>query len=174
VGQFPNHRFARLASLQRKATRADTLRDWSIEWKRSTKGQSLRKIDEAIPGPHARKLYDHLPRQRAGLLAQLRTGHNWLKSFSKLRNFSDDDRCEYGAVETLVHVFIDCPKLREPRRQLREAIGDHFNNLTTMLGGRTQKGSKITAKQLNAVLDFAEQSGRFRNRDTEPDSTNAG
>ena len=64
--------------------------------------------------------------------------------------------------------------LREPRHQLRESIGDRFNNLTTMLGGRTQKGSKITAKELDAVLDFAEQSGRFRNRDTEPESTNAG
>jgi hypothetical protein len=43
-----------------------------------------------------------------------------------------------------------------------------------MLGGRTQRGSKITAKELNAVLDFAEQSGRFRNRDREPDNTNSG
>jgi len=84
--------------------------------------------------------------------------------------FSDNDRCECGAVETVVHVFLDCPKLREPRRQLREAIGDRFSNLTTMLDGRTQRGSNITAKELNAVLDFAEQSGRFRNRDTELDS----
>ena len=174
VGQVPNHRFAGLASLQRKVTKDDTLREWTTEWNRSTKGQYLRRIDTTIPGPHVRKLYDHLPRQRAGLLAQLRIGHNWLKTFSKRRKFSDDDRCECGAIETLVHVFIDCPKLREPRRQLRESIGDRFNNLTTMLGSRTQKGCKITAKELDAVLDFAEQSGRFRNRDTEPESTNAG
>ncbi len=174
VGQVPNHRFSRLASLQRKATKADTLLEWSTEWNRSTKGQYLRRIDTAIPGPHVRKLYDHLPRQRAGLLAQLRIGHNWLKSFSKRVKHSDSDRCECGAVETLVHVFIDCPNLREPRRQLREAIGNRFNNLTTMLGGRIQRGSKITAKELNAVLDFAEQSGRFRNRDREPDNTNSG
>ncbi|KAF4625032.1 hypothetical protein G7Y89_g13137 [Cudoniella acicularis] len=159
---------------QRKVTKADTLRDWSIEWNRSVKGQYLRKIDEAAPGPHVRKLYDHLPRQRAGLLAQLRIGHNWLQCFSKRMNFSDSDRCECGAVETVVHVFIDCPKLREPRRQLREAIGDRFNNLAAMLGDRTQRRSKITAKELNAVLDFAEKSGRFRKRDTELDSMNAG
>jgi ribonuclease HI len=174
VGQVPNHRFSRLASLQRKATRVDTQRNWSTEWNRSTKGQYLQRIDTSIPGPHVRKLYDHLPQQRASLLAQLRTGHNWLKSFRKRVKHSDSNRCEYGAVETLVHVFIDCPNLREPRRQLRKAIGDRFNDLTIMLGGRTQRGSKITAKELNAVLDFAEQSGRFRNRDQEPDNPNSG
>jgi hypothetical protein len=55
-------------------------------------------------------------------------------------------------------------------------IGDRFNNLATMLEDRreTQRRSKITAEELNAVLDFAEQSGRFRDRDTEPDSSNTG
>jgi hypothetical protein len=88
--------------------------------------------------------------------------------------YSESGRCECGVVETLVHVFVGCPNLREPRRQLREAIGDRFNNLTTMLGGRIQRGSKIIAKELNAVLDFVEQFGRFRNRDRELDNINTG
>jgi hypothetical protein len=70
----------------------------------------------------------------------------------------------------MVHVFIDCPLLRELRSKLRQKIGDRFNSLATMLGGRppddNRKSRNATMEELNAVLDFAEQSGRFRNRET--------
>ena len=58
--------------------------------------------------------------------------------FGKRVKRADSDRCECGAVEIVVHVFIDCPKLRELRCQLRKVIGDRFNNLATMLGGRRE------------------------------------
>lgn len=74
-------------------------------------------------------------------------------------------RCGHCAAE---HDKRECPP------GLRKVIGDRFNDLSTMLGGRTQRGSKITAKELNAVLDFAEQSGKFRNRDQELDNPNSG
>src|SRR6266498_4751751 len=151
VSHTPNHRFHRLAAVQKRATRAETHRTWKEEWIRSTKGQHLRRIDPAAPGPHARKLYDRLPRHQASLLAQLRTGHNWLRSFRK-RFSNSNDRCECGAAETIVHVFIDCPELREPRRQLREKIKDRFNSLTAILGGRDPeingKRKNITAAEL--------------------------
>ena len=46
------------------------------EWKESTKGAHLRKIDRNLPARYTRKLYGNLPRNRAYLLTQLRTGHN--------------------------------------------------------------------------------------------------
>jgi hypothetical protein len=49
------------------------------------------------------------------------------------------------------------PLLRELRRQLQKKIGDIFENISLMLGGK----QKFV---LNAVLDFAEASGRFRRR----------
>ena len=74
------------------------------------------------------------------------------------------------AKETVVHVMVDCPKLRDLRQQLRSRIVDAFNNIAVMLGGRPHgnqgktKGWAINRDTLNAVLDFAEASQRFRSR----------
>ena len=45
-----------------------------------------------------------------------------------------------GAIETVVHVLVDCPKLREARQQLRTKVGYAFNSIATMLGGRPRNG----------------------------------
>jgi hypothetical protein len=105
------------------------------------------------------------------VLAQLRTGHSWLRTFRKKIKKSEDDRCECGARETVVHVFVDCPKLREARQKLRQRIGSRFNSVSLMLGGKpndfrheTSGKWTISKKELNAVLDFAEETQRFINR----------
>jgi hypothetical protein len=64
------------------------------------------------------------------------TDHNWLASSAKVRGLKDDDKCECGAKETVVHFLVDCPMLRESRRELRSKIEDAFNNIAVMLGGR--------------------------------------
>jgi hypothetical protein len=83
--------------------------------------------------------------------------------------YSDDDQCACGAQETVTHVLVDCPNLREPRRELRREVGDAFNSVSSLLGGSKQgeKGKPDTvsrARTVNAVLDFAEASQRFRSR----------
>ncbi|CAG8879488.1 unnamed protein product [Penicillium salamii] len=60
----------------------------------------------------AQKLYGNLPRGRAYLLTQLRTGHNWLSTFRNAIGFRDDDHCACGAQETVTHVLVDCPNCR--------------------------------------------------------------
>jgi ribonuclease HI len=173
--QLRGHHFRRLAALQKDRSKAKIYRDWTKAWKITSKGQTLRRIDTATPSIHVRKLYDQLSRSRASLLAQLRTGHSWLNSFRKKIGRSNDDRCECGAQETIVHVFVDCPKLRELRTQLRQKIGNRFNSLSTMLGGKPHENGTVRAVKdwtisraaLDAVLDFAEQSGRFCSRATE-------
>ena len=178
VGALPNHKFSRLASLQKRDIQKEIRMRWKEEWDKSPQGQHLRKIDSAIPGPHVRKLYDHLPRHRTSLLTQLRIGHTWLRSYQKRIGKSDSDKCECGAIETIIHVLVDCPRLREPRTQLRQKIKERFNSLSTMLGGRKPgsdgKRVSITVDELQAVLDFAEQSGRFRKRDTVNDDVGSG
>src|SRR6516162_9649129 len=63
--------------------------------------------------------------------------------------------------------LIDCPKLSDLRQQLRSKIGDAFNNIAVMLGGKPHgnqdkaKGWTINRDVLNAVLDSAEASQRF-------------
>ncbi|OQD77995.1 hypothetical protein PENANT_c064G04783 [Penicillium antarcticum] len=109
------------------------LRSRGREWKSSTKGAHLRKIDGTLPARYTRKLYGNLPRNRAYLLTQLRTGHNWLSNYRKEIGYSEHDR------------------------------------VSSLLGGSNEgdKGKPDTvsrAKTVQAVLDFAEASQRFRSR----------
>lgn len=73
----------------------------------------------------------------------------------------------------VVHVIVDYPRLRDLRQQLRNKIGNAFNNISSMLGGRSPgnhsqaKGLSIDREVLNAVLDFAEASRRFQTREVE-------
>ncbi|KAI2734250.1 hypothetical protein DTO013E5_10079 [Penicillium roqueforti] len=62
----------------------DTIRaQWEREWKTSTKDGHLRKLDSTLPAAYTRKLYGNLPRGRAYLLTQLRTGHDWLSTYAR-------------------------------------------------------------------------------------------
>ncbi|KAJ5101079.1 hypothetical protein N7456_007131 [Penicillium angulare] len=163
------HPFRPLLSREYAYNRGRILAQWSQEWKSSTKGTHLRKIDSDLPARYTRKLYGNLPRNRAYLLTQLRTGHSWLSSYRKRIGYSDDDRCECGAQETVAHVLMDCPKLRELRSELERKVGDAFDNVSSLLGG-SKEGEKgkpdivSRAKTVQAVLDFAEASQRFRSR----------
>lgn len=152
-----SHPFHSLATGERRSYHENILTEWKNEWKGSSKGKHLRQVDSMLPSVHTRRLYDSLPRNRVYLLLQLRTGHSWLATHAKERRLSDNDKCECGAKETVVHVLVDCPKLRDLRRQLRGKIGESFNNISAMLGSKDRE-------TINAVLDFAEASKRFSSR----------
>ncbi|OQE68826.1 hypothetical protein PENNAL_c0145G05853 [Penicillium nalgiovense] len=145
------HPFRPLLSRENASIRDKIHAQWGQEWKSSTKGSHLWKIDDTL---------------RTGAL---RTGHNWLSTYAKKFGFRDDDLCECGAQETVFHVLIACPRLRELRAELRRKSGDAFNSVPSMLGGSNEgeKGKPDTvsrSKAIQAVLDFAEASQRFRSR----------
>jgi hypothetical protein len=163
------HPFRPLLTREKAFIRDSIRAQWEQEWKSSNKGAHLRKVDNTLPSNYTRRLYGNLPRNRTYLLTQLRTGHNWLSSYRKKVGYSDDDQCACGAQETVTHVLVDCPNLRELRRELRREVGDAFNSVSSLLGGSKQgeKGKPDTvsrAKTVQAVLDFAEASQRFRSR----------
>ncbi|OGE47364.1 hypothetical protein PENARI_c047G09521, partial [Penicillium arizonense] len=85
------HPFRPLLTRERAFIRRNIYSQWEQEWKSSTKGGHLRKIDNTLPATYTRRLYGNLPRNRAYLLTQLRTGHNWLSSYRKNVGYSDDD-----------------------------------------------------------------------------------
>jgi hypothetical protein len=122
-----------------------------------------------LPSSRTRRLYDSLPRNRAYLLTQLRKGHSWLATHAKRHRFREDDECQCSAKETVVHVLVDCSRLKSLRQLLRGKIGQAFNNVSAMLGGEGQarqgqgKGGNVHYV-LNAVLDFAEASQRSLSR----------
>jgi hypothetical protein len=125
VSTNKTHSFHCLVSAPKRDNREKMIGEWEKEWRSTEKGKHLRRIDNGLPLRRAQRLYDPLLRNRAYLLAQLRTGHSWLATHAKIYRFSEHEKCECGARETVVHVLVDCPKLRELRQQLRSKIGDH-------------------------------------------------
>lgn len=163
------HPFCPLLSRENAFVRGNIYAQWGQEWKSSTKGAHLRKIDGGLPARYTRRLYGNLPRNRAYLLTQLRTGHNWLSTYAKKFGFRDDDLCECGAQETVAHVLMECPRLRVLRVELRQKVGDALSSVSSLLGGSNEgeqgKPDIVSrAKTVQAVLDFAEASQRFRSR----------
>ncbi|KAI3014160.1 hypothetical protein CBS147347_11515 [Aspergillus niger] len=163
------HPFSPLLSRERAYIRHGILTQWEKEWKESRDGGHLRKIDNTLPAKYTRRLYGALPRNRAYLLTQIRSGHCWLSTYGKLFGFRDDDRCLCGGRESIIHVLLDCPLLRDLRRELRAKVGDALNSMSVLLGGSCQEGgSRVSnasrTKTVEAVLDFAEASQRFRSR----------
>lgn len=161
--------FCPLLSMESARLRGNILNQWEQEWRSSNKGGHLRKIDSTLPATYTRRLYGNLPRNQVYLLTQLRTGHSWLSTYAKAFRFRDDDRCVCGAQETVTHVLVDCPDLRDIRRELRREVGDAFSSVSSLLGGSTEgkRGKPDTvsrAKTVKAVLDFAEASQRFWSR----------
>jgi ribonuclease HI len=144
-----SHPFRPLLSRESARLRGNILNQWEQEWKSSNKGGHLRKIDDALPATYTRRLYGSLPRNRAYLLTQLRTGHNWLSTYAKTFGFRDDDKCACGAQETVTHVLVDCPILRDIRRKLRSEVGDAFSSVSSLLGGSTEgkKGKPDTVSR---------------------------
>jgi hypothetical protein len=144
--------------------------EWRQEWRTSKNSQYLKRIDESFPSKRILRLRGEMSRHQTYLFTQLRTGHNWLKSSAIIRRLSGDDTCECGAKETVVHVLVDCPRLSTIRRELRMRVGDSFNSIAQMLGGWQKNGQgrktqgPINRAVLNAVIEFADKSGRFCSR----------
>ncbi|CEJ62918.1 hypothetical protein PMG11_11403 [Penicillium brasilianum] len=163
------HPFQPLLTRENAYIRANIQAQWVSEWKSSQKGTHLQQIDNNLPSRYTRGMYGNLSRNRAYLLTQLRTGHNWLASYAKRFGFRDDNLCECGAQETVRHVLLNCPNLQELRGELRTKVGDALNRVSSLLGGSNEgeKGKPDTVSRtrtVQAVLDFAEASQRFRSR----------
>jgi hypothetical protein len=90
-------------------------------------------------------------RHKSYLLSQLRFGHAWTKVEAKKLWLSQDEKCECGAGETIVHRLVDCLQPVERRSELRAKIGDSFNSVARMLGGW----------QRNAQSKLIQYSGRL-------------
>ncbi|EED11824.1 reverse transcriptase, putative [Talaromyces stipitatus ATCC 10500] len=169
VGLDKEHPFQHLLSREKGFIRNRIQEEWERGWKTSKNGGHLWRIDRNLPAVRTWRMYGSLPRNRAYLLTQLRTSHSWLATHGKLHGHREDDKCECGAIETVVHVLIHCPKLKTIRQELRKKIGTAFNNISDMLGGGSQgkqgkEGDMQGGSILGAVLDFAEASQRFQSR----------
>ncbi|KAJ8147650.1 hypothetical protein LV162_008857, partial [Aspergillus fumigatus] len=91
VGPDKLHPFQHLLSREKGYIRRKIREEWRQEWKASKKGGHLRQIDATLPSIRTRRMYGSLPRSRAYLLTQLRTGHSWLATHGKRYGLQDND-----------------------------------------------------------------------------------
>jgi hypothetical protein len=95
-------------------------------------------MDSTLPAAYTRKLYGNLPRGRAYLLTQLRTGHNWLSTFRNAIGFRDDDHCACGAQETVTHAWDALRRVvrREPQGRIKKDTCRPTTRTVTKEAGR--------------------------------------
>jgi hypothetical protein len=136
VSPKETHKFRRYFSTQKRQDRKRMLAGWKKEWHSTDKGKHLRRVDDGLPAKRMQRLYSPRQWNRAYLLVQLRTGDSWLATYAKICSFYEEAKCKCRARETVVHVLVDCARLREIRQQLRNKIGDTFNSIAGMLGGK--------------------------------------
>jgi hypothetical protein len=152
--------------------RANAKQHRKDNFQQSTTGQFTRQLDSALPGPHTKVLYDCLNREKASILAQLRTGHARLNGYLHRIGRSDSELCACGVErETVAHFLLRCTRWNEPRRALVEAAGPHFGSLPRMLGGKAEsvdgasepngRAWKPDIKIVRAVIAFAMETQRL-------------
>ena len=120
----------RWARANAKQHRMDNFQMW-------TTGQFTRQLDSALPGLHTKMLYDSLDREKASILAQLRTGHARLNGYLHRIGETDSKMCECGVEREIVpHSLLRHTPWHEQRPALIEAAGPSLGSLSQMLGGK--------------------------------------
>ncbi|CRL30010.1 unnamed protein product [Penicillium camemberti] len=161
------HPFCSLLPRERAHIRQGIHAQWKKEWNESSTGAHLRQIDDTLPAQYTRRLYGSLPRNRAYLLTQLRTGHCWLSTYAKAFRFRNDDLCVCGERESVHHVLLDSLRLGGPSKKLRERLATLPTAYRHCWGGPGEEGrgkidSDSRTKTVEAVLEFTEASQRFQ------------
>jgi ribonuclease HI len=139
-------------------------------------GQYTWKLDGALPGPHAAKLFNALTSQEAFILSQCRTGQSRLNSCLFRKRLSETAGCACGAArETVAHVLYECPLLQHERQAVIEVVGKKWRDQSYILGGWNpwvdpQTGRPVDGPRekwkanipvVKAVLSFLHKTGRF-------------
>ena len=124
-------------------------------WRASPRHTKLARVDRSLPSKGFLKLVGGLPRKKASLLFQLRSGHVPLRAHLFRIKRVDSPLCEGSkhADETVHHYLMTCPAHADARRAMAAA------------GGRS---TLIMAKLLNSekllphLFTFVARTARFR------------
>jgi ribonuclease HI len=145
------------------------------EWSQSDHSFFARQVDQALPGRHTRRLYDHLTKTDAGILAQLRSGKCRLNHYLARINAVDSEQCDCGqGPETVGHFLFKCPRWSSQREDMKRIAPGRYGDLTFWIGGwsnrRLPDGKYIDGnknkwrpnmKAVTGTLDFVKSTKRF-------------
>jgi hypothetical protein len=123
-------------------------------WQQSPRYGRMKGIDESMPSKKFAKLAAELPRKKASLLIQLRSGHVPLQAHLHRITRADSPTCQgCGArKETVHHFLMVCPKYMAQRQQMAAEGGRG-----TLVMARLLSSSKLTRH----LFDYIARTKRF-------------
>ncbi|ELR04441.1 hypothetical protein GMDG_06754 [Pseudogymnoascus destructans 20631-21] len=102
-------------------------------WGPRLAGKLTRAIAGALPQKHTVKMYNMLSSGEASIMAQLRIGHNRLKSCLFRFNLAEYDKCECGITpDTVRHLLFDCEKGQAEQVPMRQKLQQRWGDLSYM------------------------------------------
>jgi ribonuclease HI len=150
-----------MKSARNQTIKRATKMEWKIGWeKEKTTAQHLRLITTKTEteAQNAHKLYNIIDkRPDIAMLSRLRTGHCFLNQY--LHRFHHEDSpectCGSGALETVEHFLIHCPKYDKERAKLIKNVGGAGGMWIERLLGHP--------KIIKFTLEYVKETGRFGN-----------
>ena len=149
-------------------------------------GRFTKTLDKALPGRHARPLYNGKGKIHTNILCQLRSGINRLNKYLAGINAVESDQCMCGRGEESVdHFLFRCPRWSIFRGEIRRLAGRRWGDTSYSLGGWSgeQKNGdaanfKPANKMVTATVNFAiatvrledKRKGRGESNDEQPES----
>jgi hypothetical protein len=123
-------------------------------WRRSPRYGKLEKIDRSMLSKSFMELVDDLPRKKASILMQLRTGHVPLCAHLFRITHVDSPTCDgcKGADKTVHHFLMCCPAHKNARKSMVIEGGR-----STLRMGRLLNDKKM----LPHLFDFIRRTKRF-------------
>jgi ribonuclease HI len=125
-------------------------------WRRCPRYQRTVKIDKSLPSKKFLSLVQQLPRTKASLLLQLRTGHAPLNKHLHRIHRADSPLCPACQLEeeTVHHFIITCPARQKHRTPLEIALRRDARSITKLL---------TSPKAIPLLFRYIHETGRFRN-----------
>jgi ribonuclease HI len=138
-----------------RAAKEELVRRASAMWKESPRYERMAKIDKALPSKGFMKLVEGLPRKKASLLFQLRSGHVPLRAHLYRIKREESPMCAgcEGAEETVHHYLMTCPAYAEARRAMVAEGGRH-----TLIAAKLLNDEKL----LTPLFRYIARTQRFK------------
>jgi hypothetical protein len=128
-------------------------------------GKFTTKLDCALPGQHAYRLYNSFNSTRASILAQLRTGMARLNGYLYCIGAAESDlyACSQ-AKETVEHFLFRCSQWDQYRERMRRQTETKMGCLSFFLGGKAPSDPaswKPSLATVHATVQYAISTGRL-------------
>ena len=144
-----------MKSVRNQTIKQAAKKEWKIAWKnKNDSAKHLRRITTKIEAQNSHKIYDGIKRSDVAQLSRLRTGHCSLNQYLHRFHYEESPECSCGsgAIETVEHFLIHCPKYDKERSKLIKNVG---------VGGMWMEKLLGHPKFIKFTLDYVKETGRF-------------